>query len=75
MRALSNRVSEKAFFKEIENKLVKISIYKKSVKTGRFKNVCFHQRVTREFQTFYSLNLMILVKYLLGNISDQEQPH
>ena len=42
-----------AFLKENENKLVNISIWKKSVKMGRFKNMYLHKCVTQEMQTLY----------------------
>ena len=49
----SKRTSEKVFFKENKNKLVSISVSKKSLKTERFKNMYFQERVTQELRTLY----------------------
>ena len=57
-------MGEKAFFEENENKLVNISIWKKSIKMGRFKNT--DSRVAN-FIYLQSLKPMTLVKYLLDN--------
>ena len=47
-------MAEKTFFNENENRLVSISIWKKSVEPGRFK-MYFHEGVTRELQTLYTV--------------------
>ena len=49
-------MGETVFFKKNGNGLVNISNWKKSVKSGIFKNMYFNERVTRELQFFYLCN-------------------